>query len=120
MWVSHIQMPPTKNHRTFDLNDYSRSAGGNHEHRAISSNGLIVDVDAYDGIGSKSLSTLHHLLHRCVFCLGKYLLVTACTASYDVADACKEVFEHVGTNNGFTCHNTLILADGVTFNLWGC
>ena len=43
MWVSHIQMPPTKNHRTFDLNDYSRSAGGNHEHRAISSNGLIVE-----------------------------------------------------------------------------
>ena len=42
------------------------------------------------------------------------------TVSYDVADACKEVFEHVGTNNGFTCHNTLILADGVTFNLWGC
>jgi len=45
------------------LNDYCRSTGGYHEHGAVGTNGLIVDVDAYDGVGSKSLSTLHHLLH---------------------------------------------------------
>ena len=44
--------------------NHSRSAGGYHEHWTISSDSLIVDVDAYDGVGSKSLSTLHHLLDR--------------------------------------------------------
>ena len=92
---------------TFSLSDYNcRSAGGYHEHRAVGADGLVVDVDAYDGIGSKSLSTLHHLLHGGVLGFGKHFLISACTTAYDVADAGKQVLEHVGTDNGFTCHYT--------------
>ena len=81
--------------------------------------GLVVDVDAYDGISSKSLGTLHHFHHGGVLGFGKSLLISACTTTYDVADASKQILEHVGTDNGFTCHKTLVLADGMTFNLWG-
>jgi len=99
--------------------DYGCSAGGNHEHRTISTDGLVVDVDAYYGIGSKCLGTLHHLLHGSVLGLDKHLLITSSSTSYNVSDAGKKVFEHVGSDNGFACYYALVLADGATFNLWG-
>ena len=103
------------------LSDYnSRSAGGYHEHRAVSSDRFIVDVDAYDGIGSHCLGTLHHLLHGGILGFGKHFLISTCTTTYDVADASKQILEHVSTDNSFTCHNTFVLTDGVTFNLWSC
>ena len=72
------------------LDDYCRTAGGYHEH-----------------------------LNGGVLGFGKHFLVSTSTTAYDVADAGKQILEHIGTDNGFTCHYTLILADSVTFNLWG-
>ena len=59
------------------LDNYCCSAGGYHKHRAVCTDGLVVDVDAYDGVGSHSLSTLHHLLNGGVFGFGKYFLISA-------------------------------------------
>ena len=33
---------------------------------------------------------------------------------------CYHEHRAVSADNGFTCHNTFVLADGVTFNFWGC
>ena len=66
--------------------DYGCSAGGHHEHRAIGSDGLVVDVDAYNGIGSKSLGTLHHLLHGRILGLDKYFLVRTAAAAEKVGE----------------------------------
>ena len=109
-----------REYKLFHFSDnYCCSTCCYHEHRAVGTDGFIVDIDAYDGVGSHSLSTLHHLLHGGVLGFGKHFLISASTTAYDVADASKQILKHVGTDNGFTCHHTLVLADSVTFNLWG-
>ena len=42
--------------------DDGRSAGGYHEHGTGLTDGLVVDVDAYDSVGTEGGSALHHLV----------------------------------------------------------
>ena len=105
--------------RAISLDDYGCSAGGHHEHGTIGSDGLVVDVDADNSISSKSLGTLCHLVHGRILGLDKYFLVRTAASAEEVGNACHEVLKHIGTNNDFACHHTLVFTDGATFNLWG-
>ena len=40
------------------LNDNGGTAGSHHEHRVGGAKGLVVDVDAYDGVGAQGGSTI--------------------------------------------------------------
>ena len=80
MWVSHIQMSPTKNHSTFMK--MLRQPGCDSRHFTFVPNGQMASIPSFrlckpKGMPmmviisispamkySKSLSTLHHLLHR--------------------------------------------------------
>ena len=64
--------------------------------------GLIVEVDSDDGICASRIGFLRHLLQRSVFRLAQNLFVTARTAPEEVAYACHEVPEDIGTDDGLT------------------
>ena len=57
------------------LNHHSCSTGGYHQHRVALSDGLVVDVDAHNGIGAHLAGTVFHFLHRGVLGLAQHPFV---------------------------------------------
>ena len=45
------------------LNHHCRSAGSYHQHGITLSDGLVVDVDAHDGVGTQLAGAIFHFLH---------------------------------------------------------
>ena len=99
--------------------DDGRSAGGYHEHGTGLTDGLVVDVDAYDSVGTEDGSALHHLVDGCVLGLDEHFLVRAAAAAEEVGEACHEVLDSVGTDDGFARDDAFVLANGMSFDGWG-
>src|SRR5215468_1271139 len=74
-----------------------RPARGYHEHRAILAHGLIVEVDADDGVGPRFPGSFDHLAHREILGPLQLPLVGSRTTADDVADAGEHVPEGVRT-----------------------
>ena len=103
------------------LSDDDRStATCHHEHRAALPDGLIVNVDTYDGIGTHLLSPLSQLVHRSVLSLNKHFLVGATAATEKICKCRLDVLESISTNDGLTRHYAEIALDGIAFNVVSC
>ena len=71
-----------------------------HEHSVT--DGFIIEVYPHDGICAKG-SCLHlHFCHSSRFGFSQYLLVGRRSATDDICDTGKKVFENVGADDGFT------------------
>ena len=99
--------------------DDCRTWTRDHEHGVSTPNCLIINVDSHNSVGAKSLCPFHHLSDWRVFCLSQNLLLRLASSAHYITDSCQEVFDEVGTDNGFACYNALILNDFVPFD-GGC
>src|SRR6478672_3797555 len=82
-----------------------------HQHRAILAHGLVVEVDADDGVGSGVPGSLNHLADREVLGLLQLALVGGGTPSDNVADAGEHVPEGVRTEDRLAGYNPLVVVD---------
>lgn len=101
------------------LYDHRCAAACHHEHRSALSYGFVVEVDAYDGVAAEALGTLRHFAHGRVLSFAQYAFVGAAATAEEVAQACHEVFENIGADDGFAGYYAAIFADGVPFE-GGC
>lgn len=93
--------------------DHGCAAGADHQHIASpAADGLIVYVDAGDGVGTEGFGLCHPLLDGDVFRTTELLFVRARSPSNDVADTREQIAEHVGAQDGFPTDKTVIGPDG--------
>lgn len=99
---------------------HCRSTGGHHKHGTVGAYGLIVDIDAYDGVGAYRLFTLRHFVQRGVLSLAQYAFITLGASAHDVSNTGEKVLDDVGTDDGFSSHHAFVFSDGAPFNGRGC
>ena len=95
------------------------AAAGDHDHGVALSDGFVVDVNAYDGIGAEGFRAFTHFFQCCLFGFDEHFLVAAAASAEDVADAGHEVFKEVCTDDDFTGDDAAIVVNGAAFN-GGC
>src|SRR5436190_14742111 len=91
--------------------DDGRPARRYHQHRSILADGLIVEVDADDGVGSGVPGSLDHLADREILGPLQLALVGGGTAADNVADAGEHVPEGVRTQDRLAGYNPLVVVD---------
>ena len=93
-----------------------RAAGRDHEHRSLHPDGLEIEVDPDDGVGSQPLRPLLHLVQRDVFGSNQFLLVRAGPPPDDVPNPGKDVLEDIGAHDGLAGDDAQVADDLAALN----
>lgn len=101
------------------LNVHGCAGGHHHQHAAVGANGFKVKVDAHHRIGTHGLRFYFQLLQGIHPRFFNHSFVCSASAANNIADAGKNVFYNVGTNNGFRGNNAKVLLNGPSFD-GGC
>ena len=84
------------------------AAGADHQH-GTAADGLIIEIDADDGVCSHGTSLLLHLIQRNILCFAQFLLVRCGPSADDIADAGKEILEDIRSEDRFAADEAVIL-----------
>ena len=74
------------------LYNHGSTRTGDHKHRSTLSDGLIIEIDTNNSVGTKHFCTLHHFQNGGFFASTQHLFIGSATSTYEVPDASKEVF----------------------------
>ena len=103
--------------RRYPLSEsYGCARNGHHQHTALAAQHLVIDVDAYDCVGSHSHCSLAHLVHSRVAGSNQLLLVCARATSYKVAYAGGKILQEIYAYDDFTKYHSSVLCDCSALN----
>lgn len=113
LWVQDV-LRTKEDGKSFDGD--GGAAGADHQHRGLRTDGLVVEVDAHNGIRTK-LNGLPLDFLQGDLAGPSQLLFVGCRAPPDnVAYAGKEVLEDISTEDGLACHYRMILLNRPALN----
>ena len=87
------------------LGDDRGAAHCDHEHAAILADGLIVQVNPDDGIGSERSGGLLHLGHCDLLSAAQFPLIDAGATTDNISEASKEILENICPHHRFAGDN---------------
>jgi hypothetical protein len=97
------------------LNSYGSSGSYHHQHAATASYGFKIKIYSYYRIGAQALGLAGKFLQGCRLRFLYHSFVSAAAAAYYIAEACKNILENIGANNGFCAYHPKILLYGAAF-----